>query len=398
MPEFLDPRSFPGGQDGGSLLDLILGRRRFPPGWPYVLYGAAGAGDIATAGAPAAPSAATPGAGSDINAAISAILGPQQAPKRRPLDYLVMAASPLVAGLTQSLLARRRDSGRAFAAGALGQGFNVLAGEAARPRRQAEENRRRIIEQIILAERLQKIRREGRGAPISGETPEGQPAFVYPGTGEIVPGVRPRAEKPAAPTTRERTLPGGEIATEVWNPEKRVFEPAESEIQRRVPIMGGQPLVDLFPGQGGATERLRVPFVSRPKPEKAVRQLRQGKEGKFYWVSPGQQPVYSGLEGRAPEGGAKESEIKRRERQVVNEKAMGFLDEAFGQLGEKKQPHEYTNRALDLFNQAARKQPALRKYAKELTGTIRAVGSRARSADEVAALMQAIASSVSAEQ
>lgn len=349
MPE----NSFLPTTKGPSLLDLILGGaagKGMPPGWPYVM----------NAKTPAAPTAGA-GAPDPLDQILNG--SKQQAtPKRRPLDYLVMAASPVVAGLTQAMLARRRQKGKAFAAGALGQGFNVLANEADRPRREAAARKQALLDQIVIADKISSIKDRQRGRPVAGEDEKGESGFFYE-SGERVPGVRPPKKETSAraPIFRSRTTAEGDEEQLRLDEKTGVFKPDEIERESPVPnILTGAPLK-------APPIKTRVPFVSKAKPKK------EEALSDF-------EAAFQRQHGRLPNADELADSKRGAEKESESDKRRGFMstvqavaDRAVQRASKKSyaDPEDKTNAALDELDALVKAEPKLREFAEEAADAIR---------------------------
>jgi len=311
---------------------------------------------------------------------LAAVLGQKQTKvtPRKPLDYLIAAASPLISGLAQMAMSHRRsDRKMNFFSGLAGGGLNSLVNEAERGDRMKAADRQRQIEDILLQKTV-------RGTPISGVDPgTGQPVYKYPGTGETVPGIGPQPRAPRAIETREVTDAQGNKIQQEYDPVKGVWKTSQMEAPSETP---------------GQTKR--VPFMSPKQAEKPLRELRVGsdvqgtKKGtaddQYYWVEQGKKPVASGLYRSLSDRPTREGDLNRAEKQQVNQWAVKALADSHTRLGPGKKPEEYVNDAVETFRKASGTSKDLASQAGPVSTVIRNVGRNVKSGDELAQLIQAL--------
>lgn len=362
---------------------------------------------------PGLPTGTTPA--SAVSAIPPGVLNqPYPVKKRTPLDYLMMAASPVVSGLVQSLLAQRHR-GRAFAAGALQTGFGEAASELERPERIKALQHQRDIENILLQKNV-------RGTPIQGVDKSGQGVTMYPGTQEVIPGIGPQPRvarvpkivtqrdatgnetpyevndkgeatpitvqqgntrvpmvsqaKPEKVETRETTNEDGTKTLQEYDPKKKVWKAATQETTD---------------AQGNTVQK---PVISQREP---MRELRVGSElpGKkkgtvddqFYWVEQGKPPVASGLYRSASDRPTREGDINRSEKKQVNQWAIKTLQDSKARLTRDPKkpptPEEIVNDAVKTFQEASGSSKVLAGKASEVSTAIRTIGRSVKSNDEL---------------
>lgn len=312
---------------------------------------------------------------------LAAVLGQKQTKvtPRKPLDYLLAAASPVIAGLANMGMAHRRsDRKMAFFSGLASGGLQSIENEASRPDRMKAADRQRQIEDILLQKTV-------RGTPISGVDPStGQPVYKYPGTGESVPGIGPQPRAPRPVETREVTDKDGNKTLEQLDPTTGTWKAAQMEVPDT--------------GKPGSTKR--VPFTSPKQAEKPLRELRVGsdvagaKKGtetdQYYWVEQGKDPVPSGLYRSLSDRPTREGDINRAEKHQANQWAVKALADAHNRLGPGKKPEDYANAATETFRQAAGTNKDLASKSSEVSTAIRNIGRSVKSEDELAQLVTAL--------
>lgn len=313
---------------------------------------------------------------------LAAILGGKQTkvPPRRPLDYLIAAASPLISGFAQMAMSRRRQDRKAnFFSGLAQGGLGVLQNEATRTQRMQQAQREKDIQDILLQKTV-------RGNPIAGVDPDGKPVYVYGGTGETLPGIAPEPKTPPNVETRERKDANGNTILEQFDRKRGVWIPAVRE--------------ETAQDATGKTITSRVPFVTPKQKPQPKRELKVGSDvqgGKkndeeYYWVSddPNQKPQPTGLFRAASDRPTREGDINRAERNQINQWAVKALADSHQRLGPGKKPEEYVNDAVETFRQAAGTSKDLASKASEVTNAIRTTGRSVKSGDELAQLVQAL--------
>lgn len=311
---------------------------------------------------------------------LAAILGGKQTkvPPRKPLDYLIAAASPLANAFASMMMTHRRsDRKGAFFSGLASGGINTLANEASRPERMRQAQREKDIQDILLQQKL-------RGTPTSGVDPNtGKPKFQYQ-TGETVQGIVPEPKAPHPVETRNvKDAQGNEIQQE-YDPVKKTWVTSTREVTA--------------PDTTGKQVTQRVPFMTPKQKPAAKRELKVGSDvpgGKkndeqYYWVSdqPNEKPQPSGLFRAASDRPTREGDINRAEKHQVNQWAVKALADSHKRLGPKAKPEEYANAAVETFRQAAGTSPELASKASEVATAIHTLGRNIKSGDELAEMIK----------
>lgn len=306
---------------------------------------------------------------------LSGILNSKQTkvPPRRPLDYLIAAASPLIAGFAQMAMSRRRSDRKAnFFSGLAGGGLDVLENEVSRPERMQQAQRQQDIENILL-------QRKVRGTPLPGVIPGTETGvYQYPGTGETLPGIAPEPKTQPSIETRIRKDAQGNEIQEEYDRKKKVWVPSTRETTQ--------------PDASGNPTTMRVPFVSPKQKPAPKRELKVGKDEQYTWVSddPNVKPQGTGLYRPESDKPTREGDINRAEKHQVNQWAVKALADAHTRLGPKAKPEEYVNEAVETFRKASGTSDKLAEKSSEVATAIRAVGRSVKSEDELAQLVQAL--------
>jgi hypothetical protein len=300
-------------------------------------------------------------------------------PPRKPIDYLIAAASPMVAGLAQMMMSNRRSDRKGnFFAGLAGGGLQSLVSEAGRGDRVRSAQREKDIADLLLQQKV-------RGTPLEGQDPTtGKGVAVFPGTGEVIPGVSPVPKNAPAIETRTRKDEQGNEIQEEYDRSKQTWVPSMRE--------------ETTKDASGKLTTTRVPFKTPKQPDKPQREFRAGsdipgakkgtEDDQYYFVEPGKAPVASGLYRSASDRPTREGDINREEKHQVNQWAVKALAASHEKLGPKAKPEEYANDAVETFRKAAGTSPELAKKASEVATAIHTLGRNIRSGDELAELVK----------
>jgi len=304
---------------------------------------------------------------------LAAVLGQKQTKvtPRKPLDYLIAAAHPIVAAAAHMMMGRRSDRKANFFTGLASGGLDTLANEAGRGDRIKEANRQRQIEDILLQKTV-------RGAPISGVEPGTTTGvYKYPGTGETVPGIAPRPPNvPVHPKeTREFTDKDGNKVQLEYDQAKQTWVPSMQES-----------------GQLDASGKpMRIPIVSPKQPDKPKVEFVYGstlpdaKKGtdpdELFRVEEGKTPVGLGVYRRASEKVGLEGDRARAETKQVNQWAVKALADAHARAKPDATPEDIVDDATETFRKAAGTSKALAEKAPQVANAIRAMGRSVKSRD-----------------
>lgn len=368
LPRGTTPPFIPGGIPGlssGGPLSAGAGPQATPTTFP-------------TSAAPVpAPSAPAPAANDPLSQILnSPTLNPPE-PKRRPLDYLVMAAAPLAQGYIAAQTGPRYQANRRFWAGMAGGGVNALASEAARPAQIAEQRRKAAIEALTTGARVQEAFGGSEAVQPVTVVRDGRKVIVDARTGQEVPGGGAAPETTAdtpAPITRERRLPDGSMALEQWDAAAKAWVPAQRVV-----------------GPGLGTPGGRVPFTSAapPKEEKPARyRFEVGQGNKLFRVN--EDTLEKKDTGIVRFDKPSEGETNRNINQQQQEVAFHFIQKAYegdAQTPPATTPQEATNRALELFRASAAGTEDVKKYAGDISAQIRRIGAAVTTPDEFADLL-----------
>ncbi len=307
--------------------------------------------------------------------AMAAILGRQQSKvtPRKPLDYLIAAASPLVAGLAQMMMSHRRsDRAGNFFAGLAGGGLNSVINEAGRGDRIKEANRQRMIEDILLQKKL-------RGTPVGGvDTETGAPKFEFE-TGETLPGIgkMPPAGSQAVPKSEYTDAEGNKHQLQLDRPSK-TWVPSQMQTTDASGKKQMMPIV---------SPKQKLPPIRKIITGSKLPNKRKGSDAdKMFLYTEGQEPVWTGLyDTSAAHGGRAQAEKEQANQYAI--KALQAAHDELGKDGKKHNPEEYANLATELFRQASGTSKQLAGIASPVSTAIRNVGKSVKSEDELKQLL-----------
>lgn len=346
-------------------------------------------GRVATASAPPAD---------PYRQAVEELLQTTSKPKKlRPIDYLLQFAVPAAQAVGAAMSVPRYRANRAFYGQLLSGGVGSLAEFAQRKERDRESRRREILENILAASQINRLRPQAEKPDpldvlqVQDPKDPGKTIFIDKRTQKPIDYRPPQKEAEDQFTFEQRTLPSGDSA--LYRINKKSGSALPVEVTEPIPgTQGKQPGEPTLIRPGEPTAR-SVPFITKrapvEKPEKPQRQLREGAGGQYYWIIEGQKPQPTGVFNpqRRQE---REGDIRRGQEQEDAAAAFDLVAQAYKELGEQADPKKVSERAKSLFRSYAGKSNELKKRSVAVSSAIEKLTRSANSADELGQILQAI--------
>ncbi len=368
------PSFFNDDEEGGTLYPDFLGR----------LFGLAPGATAGATGSAASPAFISPAQPDLRSALIARVLAGQHQPrKRRPIDYLMDVALPLGQGFAAAAGARPFEKGRAFWSTLLSQGTESLGREVYRPELERQRAEQDFLGRAALVARLMGPPRAAQRRNLIQAQDPNDPTktiFIDEQTGEPVSGLRPPPKEAGTPHERERVLPTGESVLERLSPATGEYETVTRKEEPSTRL-GAAPVA-------GTLVKPRVPFVTKPKPEAKKPRIttKVDKAGNLRAIDEDTGKQLWSLPGFGSESESDESRAIKRQVSAAAVAALKDADDLLARqrAGKPVAAHEpraaaeqRLNKALELFEAAARKNETLREHAPEISQAIRAIGRRA---------------------